>query len=79
MTVTARDFDKTIAYLQANAKQTPELGQTAFFLLMAKGFAQTQEDDQLLWHVETDRTGQIKVNGNAFSIPGTAPGTPPAP
>ncbi|NSZ17417.1 hypothetical protein [Agrobacterium vitis] len=79
VTVTARDFDKTIAYLQANAKQTPELGQTAFFLLMAKGFAQTQEDDQLLWHVETDRTGQIKVNGNAFSIPGTAPGTPPAP
>ncbi|MGV2128937.1 hypothetical protein ACQZ4Q_05255 [Agrobacterium vitis] len=83
VTVTARDFDKTIAYLQANAKQTPELGQTAFFLLMAKGFAQTQEDGQLLWHVETDRTGQIKVNGNAFSIPGAAPdpapGTPPAP
>ncbi|ACM37290.1 MULTISPECIES: hypothetical protein [Rhizobium/Agrobacterium group] len=83
VTVTARDFDKTIAYLQTNAKQTPELGQTAFFLLMAKGFAKTQDDGQLLWHVETDRTGQIKVNGNAFSIPGAAPdpapGTPPAP
>ncbi|HBF30751.1 hypothetical protein [Rhizobium sp.] len=69
VTITAKDFDKTVNYLQSHMKEEPRFGQAAFFMLMAKGFAQTDTDGQQVWHVETDQAGQIKVNGRSFTMP----------
>jgi len=70
VTIKVRDFDKAVAYLQAHTKEEPKFAQAAFFLLMAKGFAENQADNIQVWHVETDRTGQVLVNGRPFKVPG---------
>lgn len=70
VTIKVRDFDKAVSYLQNHVKEEPKFGQAAFFLLMAKGFAENQPDGTQLWRVETDRAGQVLVNGRPFKIPG---------
>lgn len=82
LTIHAKGLDKTIDYLQAHAKDEPKLGQAAFFMLMAKGFARTDTNGDHVWHVESNSAGQIKINGHEFQLP-AAPqqpqATPPAP
>jgi hypothetical protein len=65
----AKGLDRTIDYLQTHAKDEPKLGQAAFFMLMAKGFAQTEGDGDQVWHIESNSAGQIKINGHEFQLP----------
>ncbi|KQV38282.1 MULTISPECIES: hypothetical protein [unclassified Rhizobium] len=69
VTIVARDFDKTVAYLQDNAKAVPEYGQAAFMLLMIKGFGEATSDNGLRWHVEVDENSKIKINGRDMAFP----------
>lgn len=78
VTIHAKDLDKTIDYLQTHAKDEPQLGQAAFFMLMAKGFAKTDPNGGYIWHIESDSAGQIKLNGHDFDLPG-APAAPTTP
>jgi hypothetical protein len=64
----AKDFDKTIKYLQDNSKPVPIFGQAAFFALMIKGLGKTQPDGSLLWDVTFDEAGKIMVNGQALPM-----------
>ncbi|TWD54372.1 hypothetical protein FB480_103281 [Agrobacterium vitis] len=81
VTIRAKGLDKTIEYLSSHAKQEPKLGQAAFFMMMAKGFAKTDSNGDNLWHVESDSAGQIKINGHEFQLPSAPkqPIAPPAP
>ena len=69
VTIVARNFDKTVAYLQDNAKAVPEYGQAAFVLLMIKGFGEATADNGLRWHVEVDENSKIKINGRDMAFP----------
>ncbi|SMC61800.1 hypothetical protein [Rhizobium sp. RU36D] len=64
--ITAHRIDPLIAHLQKNVKQVPEFGQYAFFALAAKGFAQTGPDGGLVWDIEMDETGAVRINGRSF-------------
>lgn len=64
----ARDFDKTIAYLQDNAKTVPQFGQAAFVALMMKGFAKTAPDGRQMWHVTVDEDKKVTINGQPFPM-----------
>lgn len=64
--ITAHQIDPLIAHLQKNVKQVPEFGQYAFFALAAKGFAQTGPDGSLIWNIEMEDTGAVKINGRQF-------------
>lgn len=64
--ITAHQIDPLIAHLQKNVKQVPEFGQYAFFALAAKGFAQTGPDGNLIWNIEMEDTGAVKINGRQF-------------
>ena len=66
--LTAKDFDKTIKYLQDNSKPVPIFGQAAFFALMIKGLGKAQPDGSLLWDVTFDEAGKIMVNGQALPM-----------
>lgn len=68
LTVTARDFDKTIKYLQDNTKPVPIFGQAAFFALMIKGLGKAQPDGSLLWDVKFDESGKATVNGQPLPM-----------
>jgi hypothetical protein len=63
ITITARDLDKTVNYLQANADKVPQFGQASFMLLMMKGFGKQEADGTMTWNVKVDRTGKVLVNG----------------
>jgi hypothetical protein len=63
ITITARDLDKTVNYLQANAGKVPQFGQASFMLLMMKGFGKQQADGSMTWNVKVDQTGKVLVNG----------------
>ncbi|WP_075289723.1 hypothetical protein [Pararhizobium arenae] len=69
VTIVARDFDKTVAYLQDNAKAVPQYGQAAFVLLMVKGFAETTPDGTHRWRLEVDENNKMKINGREMAIP----------
>jgi hypothetical protein len=69
VTIYARDFDKTISYLQQNAQAVPQFGQAAFVLLMVKGFAKTEADGRQMWNVVVDEGGKMKINGQELAIP----------
>ena len=66
--VTAKDFDKTIKYLQDNSKPVPIFGQAAFFALMMKGLGKVQADGSLMWDVRFDETGKATVNGQPLPM-----------
>jgi len=69
VTLYARDFDKTVAYLQDKAKTVPQFGQAAFGLLMMKGFAKTASDGRQMWNIAVDELGKIKINGQEMNFP----------
>lgn len=69
VTIYARDFDKTISYLQQNAQAVPQFGQAAFVLLMVKGFAKTEADGRQMWNLVVDESGKMKINGQELAIP----------
>lgn len=63
ITITARDLDKTVKYLQDNSKTVPEFGQASFVLLMMKGFGDAKADGAMVWNVKLDEAGKVTVNG----------------
>jgi len=66
--ITAKDFDKTVKYLQDNSKPVPIFGQAAFFALMAKGLGKAQPDGSLLWEIKFDESGKATVNGQPLPM-----------
>lgn len=62
-TITARDLDKTVSFLQTNANSVPQFGQASFFVLMAKGLGKQQPDGTIVWNVNIDRSAAVTVNG----------------
>ena len=66
--ITAKDFDKTVKYLQDNAKTVPIFGQASFFALMAKGLGKVQPDGSMLWNVKIDERGKITINGQPLPV-----------
>lgn len=67
ITLTAKDIDKTVKYLQDNAQTVPEFGQASFMLLMMKGFGKA-DGDTMVWNVKLDKNGDISVNGTPFKM-----------
>jgi hypothetical protein len=63
ITLYAKDFDKTVSYLQQNAATVPEFGQAAFMLLMVKGFAKQAPDGRQMWNIVVDENKKVKING----------------
>jgi hypothetical protein len=61
--VTARDFDKTIRFLQDLSKENPQFSQMSFTAMAIKGFGKVQADGSVLWHIKTDAQGALTVNG----------------
>lgn len=68
ITLYARDFDKTVNYLQQNAQAVPQFGQAAFVLLMVKGFAKTAPDGRQMWNLVIDENKRLTINGQAFPM-----------
>ena len=69
MTVLARDYDKTIAFVQNAAKTDPELNQISFVMMMAKGFAKTDPDGRQRWDLAVAENGTFTVNGQVMTAP----------
>lgn len=63
ISVTAKNFDKTIKFLQDLAREDPGFGQISFTAMMMKGLGKAQPDGSVTWHVESDASGKVKVNG----------------
>ena len=64
----ARDFDKTIKFLQDLSKEDPQLSAASFTALVMKGFGKMQADGSVLWHLETDASGKMTVNGQPLPM-----------
>lgn len=62
--VAAPSLSTLVAYLQANAKRLPELGQYAFYALMVQGFAAKADDGSLYWDIARAEDGRVTVNGS---------------
>jgi hypothetical protein len=69
MSVLARDYDKTIAFVQNAAKSDPELNQISFVMMMAKGFAKTDPDGRQRWDLAVAEDGTFSVNGQVMTAP----------
>jgi hypothetical protein len=69
MSVLARDYDKTIAFVQNAAKTDPELNQISFVMMMAKGFAKTDPDGRQRWDIVVGEDGSFTVNGQVMTAP----------
>ncbi|WP_411032915.1 hypothetical protein [Shinella sp. BYT-45] len=63
VTITMRDFDKTVAYLQENAAAVPQFGQAAFGLLMMKGLARDAGGGAQAWDLAVGEDGKVFING----------------
>ncbi|GAA4176525.1 hypothetical protein [Shinella granuli] len=63
VTLTMRNFDKTVAYLQKNAATVPQFGQAAFGLLMMKGLARDAGGGAQAWDVKVGEDGKVLING----------------
>jgi hypothetical protein len=63
VTITMRNFDKTVAYLQQNAATVPQFGQAAFGLLMMKGLARDAGDGAQAWDLTVGEDGKVLING----------------
>ena len=68
-TVLARDYDKTIAFIQNAAKTDPQLNQLSFGMMMAKGFAKTDPDGRQRWDVTAGSDGTVTINGQVLNSP----------
>lgn len=69
LSVLARDYDKTIAFVQNAAKTDPELNQISFVMMMAKGFAKTDPDGRQRWDLAVAEDGTFSVNGQVMTAP----------
>ncbi|MGO4563976.1 hypothetical protein AB4Z52_02740 [Rhizobium sp. 2YAF20] len=67
--ILARDYDKTIAFIQNAAKTDAELNQVSFVMMMAKGFAKTDPDGRQRWDVSATDDGTFIVNGQVIKAP----------
>ena len=63
VTITMRDFDKTITYLQRNAAKVPQFAQASFGLLMMKGLARKGDDGAQIWDLAVGEDGKVLING----------------
>ncbi|MCT7663439.1 hypothetical protein [Shinella kummerowiae] len=63
VTITMREFDKTVAYLQKNAATVPQFGQAAFGLLMMKGLARDVGGGTQAWDLKVGEDGKVLING----------------
>mgnify|MGYP001616919955 CR=1 FL=1 len=63
VTITMRDFDKTVAYLQKNTAKVPQFGQAAFGLLMMKGLARDGGGGAQIWDLTVGEDGKVLING----------------
>jgi hypothetical protein len=77
--ILARDYDKTISFIQNAAKTDPQLNQVSFGMMMAKGFAKADPDGRQRWDVNLAEDGTVSVNGQVMKIPSapSAPATTP--
>jgi hypothetical protein len=67
--ILARDYDKTISFVQDAAKTDPQLNQVSFGMLMAKGFAKTDPDGRQRWDIAVAEDGTFTVNGQVMKMP----------
>jgi hypothetical protein len=63
VTITMRDFDKTITYLQRNAAKVPQFAQASFGLLMMKGLARKGDGGAQIWDLAVGEDGKVLING----------------
>jgi hypothetical protein len=63
ITITARDLDKTVTFLQNNANTVPQFGQASFMILMMKGFGKQEADGRMTWNVKLAADGKVTING----------------
>lgn len=63
VTITMRDFDKTVTYLQKNAAAVPEFGQASFGLLMMKSLARDAGNGAQAWDLTVGEDGKVLING----------------
>jgi hypothetical protein len=63
VSIIARDFDKTVAFLQKNASMVPQFGQAAFMLLMVKGFGKDLGEGSQQWDLAVGEDGKVLING----------------
>ena len=63
LTITAKDLDKTVKYLQDNAKTVPIFSQASFGMLMFKGLGKAGPEGTTVWDVKFEENGKITVNG----------------
>jgi len=63
VTITMRDFDRTVAFLQKNTAAVPQFGQASFVLLMMKGLARDAGGGAQAWDVAVGEDGKVLING----------------
>jgi hypothetical protein len=64
VTITARNFDRTVTFLQERAKSVPQMSQLVVAALMAKGFGEAMPDGAMRWKIEIDAAKRlILING----------------
>ncbi|UJW74301.1 hypothetical protein [Rhizobium sp. SL42] len=66
-------LDPLITHFQKHAKVNPQLGEAAFFALMAKGFAGKAGNGWIYWDLAIAEDGRLTVNGHDFTPPRTRP------
>ncbi|TPP11612.1 hypothetical protein [Rhizobium glycinendophyticum] len=66
-------LDPLIAHFQDRAKVDPQMGQAAFFALMAKGFAGKAGNGSLYWDLAMKEDGRFTINGRDFTPPRATP------
>ena len=67
-TVTARDLDGTVKYLQDNAAGAPIFGRFALMAMMMRGFGKSRQDGTMVWEVRFDDDGKVTVNGQPLPM-----------
>ncbi|TCR92178.1 hypothetical protein [Rhizobium sp. BK376] len=72
--ILARDYDKTISFIQNVAKTDPELNKVSFSLMAAKGFAKTDPDGRQRWDITVAEDGTFTINGQVMKIPAAPSG-----
>jgi hypothetical protein len=68
LTVTAKDIDTTVKYLQDNVKTVPVFRQASFGMLMLKGLGKAGADNTMVWELKFEGDGKITVNGQALPM-----------
>ena len=61
--VKARDYDKTVTFLQETAKSIPTMNRAAMVALMAKGLGKTDANGATIWDIGFQAGGKVTVNG----------------